>query len=91
MSKFIPFDNKIEVKPFIQDNIILSEDKNLIEAGEVIAIGKDVKFVKVGDTLYFDSWGVSKTPKGEDGEEHYLVPESSLVILGKQVKSKKNV
>lgn len=82
MSKFVPFNDKIEVRPFKQDSIIASVDESLIEAGEVVAVGSDVTFVKPGDTLYFDAWGCSKTPE-IDGERHYVVPEKSEIILGK--------
>lgn len=85
MSKFIPFKDKIEVRPFTQKGIILDQEQSLIEAGEVVAIGSDVTFVKVGDTLYFDAWGCSKTPE-QDGERHYVVPEKSEIILGKNEK-----
>lgn len=83
MSKqFIPYFDKIHVKPFKADKpIILSDQESVIEAGVVVAIGRDVTFVKVGDTIYFDAWGCSKTPE-IDGERHYVVPEKSEVILG---------
>ncbi len=82
--KFIPYKDKIEVRPFKKEGIILSQEESLIEAGEVVAIGSDVTFVKVGDTVYFDAWGCSKTPESEkDGERHYVVPENSNIILGK--------
>ncbi len=81
--KFIPYDDKIEIEPFSISKIIKSEETSLIEAGKVVAVGSKVTFVKVGDTLYFDSWGCSKTPERE-GKRHYLVAETSAVILGKE-------
>lgn len=83
--KFIPFRDKIEVKPFKPEKTILSQSESLVEAGEVISIGSDVTFVKVGDTVYFDAWGCSKTPM-VDGVEHYVVQENTAVILGKNEK-----
>jgi len=85
-NKFIPYFDKIQVMPFKQDSIIMSQDENLIEAGEVVAIGEQVTFVKVGDIVYFDSWGCSKTPE-IDGVRHYVVPEKSELILGKNESS----
>ncbi len=82
MRTFIPYVNKIEVSPMNQESIILGEDKSLIEAGEVVAVGEKVTFVKVGDMIAFDSWGCSKTPE-IDGVQHYVVPEDENVILGK--------
>lgn len=81
MSKFIPFYNKIEVKPFKKESVIVQADESLIEVGEVVAIGERVTFVKVGDIIYFDSWGCTKTDY--NGEVHYVVPEDSNIILGK--------
>jgi len=80
---FIPYKDKIEVDPFKATKIIKSEEVSLIEMGKVVAVGSDVTFVKVGDILYFDSWGCSKTPE-VDGKRHYLVAELSSVILGKE-------
>lgn len=85
MKTFIPFPDKIEVKPFKPEKAILSQNESLVEAGEVISVGSEVKFVKVGDTIYFDAWGCSKTPK-IDGVEHYVVQENTAVILGKNGK-----
>lgn len=80
--KFTPFKDKIEVRPFKKESNILSDDETKVEAGEVVAVGDDVTFVKVGDILSFDSWGCMKTAEIE-GEFHYVVPENSHVILGK--------
>lgn len=80
---FIPHYNKIEIKPLVKESVILTEDKKLVECGEVVAVGTDVKFVKVGDIVYFDSWVCSKTPKDKDGVEHFVIPNSDIGILGK--------
>lgn len=81
--KFVPFKNKIEIKPLVKTGVILSEDKKLVEAGEVVAVGEDVAFVKVGDTICFDSWVCSKTPADENGVEHYVVSCDDKGVLGK--------
>ncbi len=77
-----PYYDKIEVKPFRVEKAILSEKESLAEVGEVIAVGRDVTFVKPGDMIFFDSWGCSKTEY--KGEVRYLVSERSDIILGKQ-------
>lgn len=82
MKKFIPYKDKIVVQPITKKSFLLNDQKPLEEMGKVIAIGKDVKFVKVGDTLFFSSWGVQKTPE-VDGVEYYVVPERSEFITGK--------
>ncbi len=78
MKTFKPYYDKIEIKPLKREGVIMSDGNNLIEAGEVISIGDKVTFVKVGDTVYFDSWGCSKTPN-----DNYVVSERSEMILGK--------
>lgn len=80
--KFIPYDNKIQVKPIVKESNLLSDDEKLIQAGEVIAIGKDVTFVKIGDVIEFDSWGCQKTTD-HTGEHFYVVPEDKNIIIGK--------
>lgn len=55
-----PYKNKIQIK--IQEpkvgNLDLSSKKTATEVGEVIAIGENVKDIKVGDIVMFKSWGV---------------------------------
>lgn len=79
---FIPYNNKIQIEPIKEEMFMESEDPVLSEMGKVVAIGKDVKFCKVGDTLFFTSWGVDKTPV-QDGKNFYVVEENSEFILGK--------
>lgn len=79
-----PYYDKIEVKPFVKEKVILSEQAILAEAGEVVAIGRDVTFVKPGDILFFDAWGCTKTEY--NGETHFFVSEKSDIILGKDAK-----
>ncbi len=81
--KFIPFRDKIEIKPFKKEQVLLSDEESLIESGIVISIGEDVTFVKPGDHIFFDSWGCMKTPENENNEFHYVVHEDKNVILGK--------
>lgn len=79
---FEPYYDKIVIKPFKKERIIRGEDADLVEAGEVIAVGEAVKWLKIGDTVFFDSWGSSKTPV-VNGEQHYVVSVREDVILGK--------
>ncbi len=74
----IPYYDKIVIKPLEEKTIIKSQDTNLLEKGEVVAVGRDVTFVKVGDIVYFESYGCIKTADGE-----YVVTENGQVILGK--------
>lgn len=80
--KFIPYTLKIVVEPFKKERLIASEEKQLIESGRVVDVGGGVDFVKVGDTVFFDSWGCTKVTD-TDGVEYYVVPQTFDVILGK--------
>lgn len=80
---FIPYYDKIEVIPLKKDAMLLTPDQNKEERGEVVSIGRDVKFVKVGDILYFSSWGCTETQE-VDGVKRYIIPEASEFILGKE-------
>jgi co-chaperonin GroES (HSP10) len=83
MSKFVPFDGKVEVRPIEKNSIIQSEDKVYVESGEVIAKSDSCTgFVKVGDILFFDSWKCS-IAKEQDGTEHYVVTLDGEGTLGK--------
>lgn len=80
---FIPYYDKIEVVPLEKDTILLTPDQIKEERGRVTAIGRDVKFVQVGDILYFSSWGCTETQE-VDGVKRYIIPEQSEFILGKE-------
>ncbi len=79
---FVPFGDKIVVEPIVQDTFLVSDTKQKREMGKVIAVGSKVKFVKVGDTLFFNPWGYFETPE-IDGVKHCVIPENSEFILGK--------
>lgn len=79
--KFVPFPTKILITPSEQLDAF-GNSTGLIEKGIVEEIGKEVKFLKKGDTVYFNSFGCDKTPE-EDGKSFYVVEESSPFILGK--------
>lgn len=78
---FIPYHDKIEIRPFKNETVIASDQK-FHEMGEVVAIGGEVEFVKVGDILVFTAHGVWETPE-IDGVKHYVVSENAEFILGK--------
>lgn len=86
--RFIPYDDKIVIEPMTKKGFLVTDQKPLEEIGKVIAVGKKVKFAKVGDLLCFSSWGCTKTPE-VDGVEYYVVPEESDFIQGKYESKKK--
>lgn len=77
---FIPFYDKIEIEPVKREGIL--QDNGFLEMGKVIAVGENVKFVEVGDTLFFTAHGVWETAE-VDGVKHHVIPEESEYILGK--------
>lgn len=87
MIKFIPYNDKVQIKPQKSEIYATTEDTQYLEIGEVIAVGDEVTFLKVGDTVYFDAWGMLKTPEIEGQEQFFVVPEKSQFILGKVSKN----
>lgn len=75
-----PFGDQILVKPIEQKTVILAEKKTLCEYGEVLAVGNQVKEIKVGDKIGFTLWGLNMLDI--DGTRHYFVKEDSDYILG---------
>lgn len=81
---FIPYEDKILIKPFKQEGIILSDKDKLIEKGEVIAVGGTVTWpVNAGDVVHFLSFGCNECILA-DGSTAYVVTCNSDTILGKE-------
>jgi co-chaperonin GroES (HSP10) len=76
----IPFGNNILIEPIEKKNVLLSDQQLLCEYGLVVAVGGDVKHIKVGDKIGFTVWGVNKLQI--DNETYHFVPEDSRFILG---------
>ena len=75
-----PFGENVIVKPTEKKQILVSDNKSLCLYGEVVAIGEDVKKIKVGDTIIYEMWGL-KSPE-IDGEKVHFILESSPFLLG---------
>ena len=75
-----PFGKNILIKPVEKKQILVAEKNTLCEYGEVVAIGSDVKNIKVGDVIGFLVWGMQSLDV--DDSRHYFVPESDDFILG---------
>lgn len=74
-----PFGNRILVKPVVKAQVLVSDDGTLSEYGEVIAIGKDVKEIKIGEKVGFSVFGVEKLVIEE--EKYYFLQESADFLL----------
>lgn len=73
-----PFGDRILVKPHEKETI-LKDEANLSEYGEVLAIGPDVKTIKVGDEIGFVVFGVEKLIIDE--QKFYFIREDSDFLL----------
>lgn len=79
----VPFGDRVLIKPVEKRTgpIPLSEQGALSEYGEVIAVGSEVKTIKVGETYGFSVFGVEKLVIDE--KKFYFLRESSDFILGR--------
>lgn len=79
----VPFYDKAVVEPIIEENIIKNPSGTGFKyAGKVVAIGRDVQFLKVGDTVFFMPHARWETSDIE-GKKYHLITEDSEFILGK--------
>lgn len=74
-----PFGNQILIKPEIQKQVIVSERELECNYGEVIAVGDDVKTVKVGMKVGYESYGLKELMVGKD--KHVFIREDSYFLL----------
>lgn len=80
METITPFGKNILIKPEAKKRVLAADQGTLCEYGKVIAVGNDVKSIKVGDTIGFLAWGIRKLMV--DKETYYFVPEDDDFILG---------
>lgn len=78
MDKIKPFGKNILIEPYTKQQILSTG--SLCEYGTVLAIGSDVKEVKVGDKIGFTIWGLNAL-EVED-RKYYFVPEDTRFVLG---------
>lgn len=75
-----PFGNNILIQPATRKQVLVADDGMLCEYGDVIAVGPDVKTVKVGDKIGYSVFGIEKLVVEE--EKFYLIPEIPTFVLG---------
>lgn len=77
---FKPFGNNIHVEP-VSRNKIIGEKAKYYLYGKVIAVGEDVKKIRVGDEVGYVLWGL-KEIEFADGTKQYFMQEHTDFILG---------
>lgn len=75
----IPFGDQILVKPQENKTVLVSDEGSLSEYGEVVAVGSDVKQIKVGDTVGFSVFGIEKLIIDE--QKYYFLRETPEFLL----------
>ncbi len=81
-NNWIPFGKNILFSPASKNKVVGDSSKYFFY-GKVLAIGDEVKKIKVGDTIGFTQWALSKIVMGDKGEqEYFFCPESDDFILG---------
>lgn len=73
-----PYKNNIQISPSSKNKIIGDTAKFFL-FGEVLAIGSEVKDIKVGDTIGYTQWGINKIEKG--GVEHFFIQDNPDFVL----------
>jgi co-chaperonin GroES (HSP10) len=70
----------MEKEKILDSGIILTtKDPNEAQRGKVIAVGPDVKYVKIGDSI-LPNWNTA-SPTRYEKEDYYLVKEEDVVMI----------
>lgn len=80
MNNITPFGRNILVQPTEIKTVLSTKNVSKCDYGKVIAIGKDVKEVKVGDIVGFVNHGLLSLEV--DKTKLYFIPEVDDFILG---------
>ena len=75
-----PLFSQLMIEPTEKKQVLVSDEATLCEYGKVIAVGPDVKNVKVGDVVGFLMWGVNHLDI--EGVKYYFVDEDRRFLLG---------
>lgn len=79
MNNVTPFGNNILVQPTEIKTIVSVKNTSKCDYGKVIAIGKDVKEVKVGDIIGFVNHGLLALEV--DKTKLFFIPETADFLL----------
>lgn len=75
-----PFGKNILFRPTSKEKVI-GDTSRFFLFGEVLAVGDDVKNIKVGQTIFYTQWGLNKV-QTEDDSEYFFIQEDQDFILG---------
>lgn len=80
--------NFLKVEP-VENPTFFQGDVKFQEIGVVIDKDKRITDIKIGDTVFFDSWLVKKYPVvGDDDKSHWLIPYDQIVMSHRKQKEK---
>lgn len=74
-----PFGINIQIEPIVIKQVAVGEVKTIGSYGKVIAIGEEVKKIKVGDIIAYRKWGLIDLIIDE--EVVMFIPESDRFIV----------
>tara|TARA_Y100000310_G_C20690805_1_gene822058 strand:- start:1697 stop:1939 length:243 start_codon:yes stop_codon:yes gene_type:complete len=75
--KILPFSNNVVIKRLEQKASAFHVEQETTGQGEILAIGPDVKSIKVGDKILFVEYAVDSFEL--DNSTYLLTPEASVV------------
>ena len=79
-SKILVQLENMEKEKILDSGIILTtKDPNEAQRGKVIAVGPDVEYVKIGDSI-LPNWNTA-SPTRYEKEDYYLVKEEDVVMI----------
>ncbi len=74
-----PIGRRVYFEPEISKSFLVSDDEKRKEKGKVIAVGKDVQEVKVGDLIIYAPWAVDKY-QDETGVYYFIVEDDNILL-----------
>lgn len=81
MNDFTPIFDNVLIEPETEDTFLVTDNTLLTENAKVIAIGEDVKHVKVGDIIGTFIFGIKHLNR--NGKKYHTIRELPAFIQGK--------
>ena len=73
-----PLGNMLYIEPTVNEGVL---SKSLNCTAKVLAVGKDVKEVKVGDYIHFEKWDKPEVLKKDGNIAHYIKESDAIAIV----------